>query len=80
MKLLLNGTSGSTLGHEFMHGMGLYHTHYEFDLTKQMEENRKYVFTDNATRNVMSYSVDEKEKIYLWRWQWHIINPNISEK
>jgi hypothetical protein len=45
-----------------------------------MEENRKYVFTDNATRNVMSYSVDEKEKIYLWRWQWHIINPNISEK
>ena len=78
--VMKNGTSGSTLGHEFMHGMGLYHTHYEFDLTKQMEENRKYVFTDNATRNVMSYSVDEKEKIYLWRWQWHIANPKISEK
>jgi len=84
---LFNGIRGGqrkadTLPHEALHGLGLHHTHK--DSTPIKEATRKYVYSNgnvnitNSTDNIMSYG--NKIKKSLWRWQWHIINPNIKEK
>lgn len=65
-----------------LQGLGLHHTHK--DSTPIKEATRKYVYSNgnvnitNSTDNIMSYG--NKIKKSLWRWQWHIINPNIKEK
>lgn len=66
-----------TAVHETLHGLGLYHTHREPTETTIINQRKKYVYQRDTTTNVMSYSLNKK---ILWRWQWHIINPNISEK
>lgn len=78
-----------TMNHEGLHGFNLRHTHR--DSNPIDEPNYKYIFpcaTANppfqsagnptqSTNNVMCY----RDIAYsTWRWQWHIINPNISEK
>ena len=74
----------TTLNHEFMHGLGLYHTHRETDsagnLVTISENEKKYTFAHafnpippnplNATDNVMSYN---SNAITLWWWQRKIL-------
>lgn len=65
----------TTLNHETMHGLGLYHTHREGSTTiVELEKNYIYVHAFsptppnllNATDNVMSYN---SNAITLWIWQ-----------
>ena len=42
------------------------------------DSKKKYVYKDKTTTNVMSYN--QPRNYTTWRWQWSIINPNISEK
>ena len=73
--ILFDDHGPSTLPHEVLHGLGLYHTHR--DETPIFYKNLKYIFDKTTTTNIMSYS---SAKTSSWRWQWNIINPNISEK
>lgn len=71
-----------TTKHEALHGLGLNHTHR--DSTPIDDAGYKFVFPNGnnfpakSTENIMSYG--NKVKKSTWRWQWHIINSNISEK
>ncbi len=65
----------TTAVHESLHGLGLFHTHR--DNFPILTEKIKYLYKRDTTTNIMSYS---SNKNTLWRWQWHIINPNISGK
>lgn len=67
--------STSAAVHEVLHGLGLYHTHR--DNFPSFDSKIKYLYQRDTTTNVMSYSLHQNT---LWRWQWRIINPNISEK
>ena len=73
-----------TLSHEVLHGMGVFHIHREIDDRGVVIEplikykNKKYIFPKGITTNIMAYYVIEAYS--SWRWQWHIINPKISEK
>jgi len=83
---------GTTLTHETLHGLGLYHTHKEEDSSHQPTEpvvqpDAKYVFnhadhllpSDNilkATDNFMSYNRNIRKS--TWHWQWKIIRNNIK--
>ena len=42
------------------------------------DSKKKYVYKHKTTTNVMSYN--QPRNYTTWRWQWSIINPNISEK
>lgn len=78
-----------TLGHEVLHGLGLYHSHRNSAVLGN--KNAKFIFpcaienppfqtkpNDSAsTDNFMSYRSILRS---TWRWQWHIINPKISER
>lgn len=61
----------NVLAHEVLHGLGLQHTHYDRGTTA------KFIFVLRETTNIMSYA---SNNISLWRWQWHLINREISEK
>lgn len=73
--IMLLGRRDTTLPHEAVHGMGLYHTHR--DSTPIKHANIKYTFNNGTTTNIISYAPIRNTS---WRWQWHIINSNISEK
>jgi hypothetical protein len=74
----------TTLNHEVMHGLGLYHTHGEKDSSGNLvaitENEKKFTFAHafnpsppnvlNATDNVMSYN---SNAITLWKWQTKIL-------
>lgn len=75
------------LCHEFLHGLGLFHTFSEpFD---ELEENQKYLAknqkyfypaynienSEDSTDNIMSYT---PLRTNLWHWQTKIINPDIK--
>jgi len=78
-----------TLGHEVLHGLGLYHSHRNNAVLGN--KNAKFIFpcaienppfqikpdNDASTDNFMSYRSVLRS---TWRWQWHIINPKISER
>lgn len=72
------------MSHEVLHGMGVFHIHREIDDRGVVIEplikykNKKYIFPKGITTNIMAYYVIEAYS--SWRWQWHIINPKISEK
>ncbi|WP_315038900.1 phage baseplate assembly protein V [Capnocytophaga sputigena] len=85
---LYAGRSNNAFCHEALHGLGLYHTHREKKSTINGREvdtepiikdsKKKYVYKHKTTTNVMSYN--QPRNYTTWRWQWSIINPNISEK
>ncbi len=77
-----------TLNHETLHGLGLNHTHrderpnstagYRYTFPCAISNQLQAVANSRAsTDNVMSYRSVTRS---TWRWQWHVINPKISEK
>lgn len=85
------GSIDSVSSHEFLHGIGLIHTHKENEeeekkLKKEYKEflkNRKYTFKVKTTSNIMAYEnfmyIANKSKLnMLWYWQWKILNNNIK--
>jgi len=81
------GRGNTALCHEVLHGLGLLHTHREKKEINGREVNsepiikdskKKYAYKYKTTTNVMSYN--QPRNYTTWRWQWSIINPNISEK
>jgi len=85
---LYAGRSNNAFCHEALHGLGLYHTHREQKKTINRREvdtepiikdsKKKYAYKYKTTTNVMSYN--QPRNYTTWRWQWSIINPNISEQ
>ena len=85
---LYAGRGNNAFCHEALHGLGLYHTHREQKKTINgrkvdtepiiKDSKKKYVYKHKTTTNVMSYN--QPRNYTTWRWQWSIINPNISEK
>jgi len=80
--VLFNGRDSQTIGHEALHGFGLWHTHRERSGEPIIQQaNKKYVFPhghsdpNNATDNVMSYR--QNNMITTWNWQWKIIRKNV---
>ena len=69
--IMVQNRRNTTLPHEMLHGLGLYHTHYDRDT------EARFLFRYRTTTNIMSYSTF---RLSLWHWQWHIINCEISEK
>ena len=84
---LYAGRGNNAFCHEALHGLGLYHTHREQKKTITgrkvdtepiiKDSKKKYVYKHKTTTNVMSYN--QPRNYTTWRWQWSIINPNISE-
>jgi len=70
----------TTLSHEVLHGLGLYHTHQEVDKDKALipvtNPKIKYVYKYATTDNYMSYS---DFRTNTWHWQWEIINLNLKK-
>ena len=67
------GFSDSTLAHETLHAMGLYHS---------FDNDGKFTFEEYKTDNIMDYSdiaSPPLDVISTWQWQWPIIQKN-SEK
>lgn len=72
----------TSLAHEVLHGLGVYHTHMDEDpipVPKIL-----CTFAEKSTNNYMSYKEVEsdgtlkgEERETLWRWQWKIANMNI---
>lgn len=80
--LEINNTSPAigVLSHEFLHGLGLYHTHKEpttnlSEEQKRLLKNKRYTHLYLATDNVMSYNTRSTN---VWHWQAKIVNPNIK--
>jgi len=71
--IMLAGRRDTTLPHEAVHGLGLNHTHK--DSSPITEITRKYTFNLRTTTNVISYA---PIRTTLWRWQWQIINSNVT--
>lgn len=64
----------TTMAHEGLHGLGLYHTHKDSTgiLT---ESNRKFTYDRRKTDNFLSYNTGNRKTI--WLWQDKIIRKNI---
>ena len=65
------GFSDSTVAHETLHSMGLYHT---------FDNDSKFTFKFSETDNIMDYSDIENRKIpvistFVWQWKrlWKIL-------
>ena len=56
--LVFKSKKVSTLTHEFLHGLGLYHT---------FDNNGKFTFEKNKTDNIMDYSTN-RYSIFVWQW------------
>lgn len=75
----------ATLSHEFLHAVGLYHTHADGSIDNP---NQKYVYpnannlstTDKpkATNNIMSYNGALRKT--TWKWQWKILKSILNKK
>ncbi|TWF45691.1 uncharacterized protein involved in type VI secretion and phage assembly [Chitinophaga polysaccharea] len=66
------GFTDSTLAHECLHALGLYHS---------FDDHGKHTFTQNLTDNIMDYSdvaATPIPVVQLWKWQWEAIRPNID--
>ncbi|RZJ50826.1 MAG: hypothetical protein EOO19_02265 [Chryseobacterium sp.] len=67
----------TTLPHECMHGLGLFHTHKDGAINNP---DQNFVFAhartnaNSATDNIMSYRQDRST---TWHWQWKILKRNI---
>ncbi len=63
--VLTKGFSDSTVAHETLHAMSLYHT---------FDNNSKFTFKRSETDNIMDYSDVENRKIpvistFVWQWR-----------
>jgi len=74
--------SDQVIGHEALHGFGLWHTHRELrGETIIIQPNKKYIYSyghrnpNNATDNIMSYNINHM--LTTWNWQWKIIRKHI---
>lgn len=70
--VLTNGFNDSTLAHEALHAMNLYHT---------FDNDSKHTFLAYETDNVMDYSDIENRKfpvISTFAWQWKILHKFIN--
>lgn len=71
--VLTNGFNDSTLAHEALHAMNLYHT---------FANDSKYTFLNNETDNIMDYSDIENRKfqvISTFEWQWKILHKFLKQ-
>jgi type VI secretion system secreted protein VgrG len=57
--LVFKQKAASTLTHEFLHGLGLYHT---------FDNDGKFTFEKNKTDNIMDYSAN-RYATFVWQWQ-----------
>ncbi|MBL4745667.1 MAG: hypothetical protein JKY08_04805 [Flavobacteriaceae bacterium] len=67
-----DGFSDSTVAHETLHSMGLYHS---------FDNDSEFIFEQDMTDNVMDYSDIGKYGIPVistWQWQWSILNKNLN--
>ena len=71
--VLFNKRNNTTLAHECLHCLNLYHT---FEFCKLENPNQKYIF-NNSDGNIMSY---EEERKSSWRWQWLLARIAIFKK
>jgi hypothetical protein len=62
--LVFKGKMASTLTHEFLHGLGLYHT---------FDNDGKFTFEKNKTDNIMDYSTN---RYSIFVWQWYLIRKH----
>lgn len=69
----LEKRNNTTLAHECLHCLNLYHT---FESRKLENPNQKYVF-NNSDGNIMSYEEGRKNS---WRWQWLLARIAIFKK
>lgn len=74
----------TSLAHEVLHGLGVYHTHIDEDPIPT--PRILCTFEEKSTDNYLSYRAVEpdgmvqgEERETLWRWQWKIANINIPE-
>ena len=66
--VLFGNRLSTTLSHEALHGLGLFHTHFDEKVIEEKE--KKYVFIKDTTDNIMSYADSRKT---TWYWQWEIV-------
>lgn len=65
-----NGRSVSTMAHELLHAMGLYHT---------FDNDSPYTFELYKTDNIMDYThIKFKNRFSTNKFQWKKINPNLK--
>lgn len=65
-----NGRVESTMAHEILHAMGLYHT---------FDNDSKYTFELYKTDNIMDYSHQKNKKRFSTnKFQWQILNSKIK--
>jgi hypothetical protein len=62
------GRKVTTMAHEVLHGLSLYHTH------DSPGPNNKYIFKSSTTDNIMSYSA---ARYSTWRRQWDIMKGGL---
>lgn len=73
--ILFNSTrKTTTMAHEGLHGLGLYHTHRD-GRGVITQSDREYVYTRGETDNIMSYSDNRKS---IWNWQKIILRRTIN--
>jgi hypothetical protein len=78
---LFERTGDSTLVHEVMHSLSLDHTHRDWVApnipgTKNNPECFRYIFPEETTTNIMSYS---RPKYSTWHWQWEIMQDFLTQ-
>jgi phage-related baseplate assembly protein len=66
--VLFGNRKSTTLSHEALHGLGLFHTHFDEKVIEEKE--KKYVFIKDTTDNIMSYADSRKTTCH---WQWEIV-------
>ncbi len=65
--------TNAILGHEVLHGLGL--RHYFKDDPANVLKGSTFTFKQGNTDNVMDYSNDRSNAVYVNHWQWKIVNP-----
>ncbi len=79
--ILFSNKDKTTICHEALHGLGLYHTHQGVEkgtsnLIPITNPQIKYVYSKGTTDNYMSYN---RFITNTWHWQWKIINLNFKK-
>ena len=75
---MFNTRRDTTLPHECMHGLGLFHTHRDGTI---YDSDQKFVFANggddpvHSTDNIMSYRQDRRSTLH---WQWKILKRNLK--
>ncbi|MFK7002213.1 hypothetical protein V3Q90_16015, partial [Flavobacterium oreochromis] len=76
--VMFNTRRDTTLPHECMHGLGLFHTHADGTI---YDSDQKFVFANggtdpvHSTDNIMSYRQDRRSTLH---WQWKILKRNVK--